>query len=73
MKGTSMACPHVAGAAALVWSAHPSWTYKDVKAALLNSVDLVDELSDKTITGGRLNVLRAIQMTRSDLKKKRWW
>src|SRR5207253_416523 len=37
-SGTSMACPHVAGAAALVWSKHPSWTYKQVKKALLDSV-----------------------------------
>jgi len=60
MSGTSMACPHVAGAAAMVWSKHPSWTYKQVKAALLNSVDVIPSLSGKVSTGGRLNVMKAM-------------
>lgn len=61
ISGTSMACPHVAGAAALVWSANPTWDYKKVKAALLDNVDPVSALSAKTVTGGRLNVLKAFQ------------
>lgn len=60
LDGTSMACPHVTGAAALVWSRHPEWDYKKVKDVLLSSVDPVDGLADKTITGGRLNVLKAL-------------
>lgn len=59
-SGTSMACPHVAGAAALVWSYHPTWNYKKVKAALLKSVDPLEALASKTITGGRLNVQKAL-------------
>jgi len=59
-SGTSMACPHVAGAAALVWSYHPKWTYKKVKEVLLSSVDELPSLKDKTVTGGRLNVFKAI-------------
>jgi hypothetical protein len=61
MSGTSMACPHVAGAAALVWSKHPSWDYKKVKQALLSTVDPLPALSDKVISGGRLNVLNALK------------
>ena len=39
--GTSMAAPHVAGAAALVWQAHPEWTAEMVQANLMNTaVDL---------------------------------
>ena len=38
-SGTSMATPHVAGALALVWDAHPTWTYQQVIAAVLNTAD----------------------------------
>ena len=62
-SGTSMACPHVAGGAALVWAAHPSWDYKQVKKALMDSTDKLSSLAGKTITGGRLNVLNALRST----------
>jgi subtilisin family serine protease len=63
LSGTSMACPHVAGAAALVWGMHPSWTYQQVKAALLASVDVLPGLQGKVATGGRLNVAKALSYT----------
>ena len=40
--------------AALVWDAHPSWTYSEVIAALKNTVDQKASLTGKVATGGRL-------------------
>ncbi|WP_028050608.1 S8 family serine peptidase [Cellulomonas sp. URHD0024] len=37
LSGTSMASPHVAGIAALVRAAHPSWGSTDIKAAVVNT------------------------------------
>lgn len=59
-SGTSMACPHVAGAAALLWSMHPEWDYKKVKDVLMKTVDLIPSLAGKTISGGRINLLKAL-------------
>jgi thermitase len=54
--GTSMATPHVAGAAALYWAAHPQATAADVKAAIMKTATPVPGLAGKLVTGGKLNV-----------------
>jgi len=55
-NGTSMATPHVTGAAALYASTHAGATAATIKAAILGSVVPTPSLSGKTVTGGRLNV-----------------
>ncbi len=54
--GTSMATPHVAGAAALYWSAHPEKSWSEVKAALLNTAAKIPAMAGKSVSGGKLNV-----------------
>ena len=56
MSGTSMATPHVSGVAALAWSYAPSASYQQIRSALLDGVDPLPELSDVTVSGGRLNI-----------------
>ena len=56
LSGTSMATPHVAGAAALYASANPNATAADIKAAILGTVDATTSLSGKVATNGRLDV-----------------
>jgi Ca2+-binding RTX toxin-like protein len=60
LNGTSMATPHVAGAAALLFSADSGATPASVKRALLDTVDPLPAFAGKTVTGGRLNLARAV-------------
>ncbi len=61
MSGTSMATPHVAGAAALLSAYNPSLSVPSLKATLMNNVDVLAAWSTFVKTGGRLNVDRALR------------
>ena len=59
-SGTSMAAPHVTGAAALFLSARPDATVAEVKQQLMATTDAVPALAGKTVSGGRLNLAKLI-------------
>jgi subtilisin family serine protease len=59
-SGTSMATPHVTGAAALYASAHPGATAAAIKNALLSSAVPTASMSGVTTTGGRLDAFAAL-------------
>jgi len=76
-SGTSASAPHVAGAIALLYSLpcdgiavdalkRPGETALQIRQAILNGVDEIPGLDNFTVTGGRLNVLRAMEELQSN-------
>lgn len=59
-SGTSMAAPHVAGLAALIWADDDSLTCGEVKDRILYGVDTKSSLVGKVLTGGRINAYNSI-------------
>ncbi|WP_434096593.1 S8 family peptidase [Streptomyces nitrosporeus] len=62
ISGTSMATPHVAGAAALLKQQHPQWTYAELKGALTAST-VPGAYSAFEQGSGRIAVDRALVQT----------
>jgi subtilisin family serine protease len=76
--GTSMATPHVAGVAALVWSANPTLTNADVRRILETTAkDLVDPVDSPDSTEGKdpvfghglVQARAAVELALEDAKK----
>ncbi|TDL73680.1 peptidase [Rhodococcus qingshengii] len=59
MDGTSMATPHVAGAAAILSQRHPDWTGAQLKEALMSTTKKLDHIKPFEGGTGRLDVAAA--------------
>ncbi len=61
-SGTSMAAPHVSGAAALLLASNPTASPSQVRSALMSSVDVTSGISGLVASGGRLNINAALNL-----------
>ncbi|HZR19456.1 MAG TPA: S8 family serine peptidase, partial [Verrucomicrobiae bacterium] len=60
LEGTSYAAAYVSGAVALILAKYPGEPYQQTITRLLNGTDPVAVLAGKCVTGGRLNLLKAL-------------
>jgi subtilisin family serine protease len=59
-SGTSMSTPCVAGAVALLRARFPSFDHRQIISRLLGTVDPLPSLAGRCVTGGRLNLAKAL-------------
>jgi subtilisin family serine protease len=64
-SGTSMATPHVAGVAALLWANEPNLTAAQVKERLVATVRPLASMKGKTRTGGMVDAYGALTNTQA--------
>jgi subtilisin family serine protease/fibronectin type 3 domain-containing protein len=69
-RGTSMACPHVAGLAALIKSKFPADTAAFVRGRIIAGADTIDTQNpgfEKKLGSGRINAARSLSIKASPL------
>jgi subtilisin family serine protease len=60
LAGTSFSAPYVSGALALMLAKYPTENYQQIIQRLLNATDPLPSLTGKCVTGGRLNLKKAL-------------
>jgi subtilisin family serine protease len=60
IAGTSFAAPLVSGACALMLAKYPAENYRQIIARILKATDPLPSLAGKCVTGGRLNLWKAL-------------
>lgn len=56
-----MACPHVAGLAALLLAVNPKLSALQLKSIIMETVDKIPSMSAKIASGGRINAHNAVK------------
>jgi hypothetical protein len=62
-NGTSMACPHVVGVAALILSYHPNASMQELRERLIATTIPVAALAGRCVSGGRVSAYQAMVAT----------
>ena len=60
LSGTSFSAAMVSGACALMMAKYPDETYQQIIARILKATDPIPALAGKCVTGGRLNLYKAL-------------